>query len=167
MLRRRQIIKLIKDLFTTLKIDFKMPPHTEEGGAFEAAITEIYSTKDAARKAGLGWIGKSNLFVTKRFGPRVTMAEFLVNDPLEADAPIEESFCGSCEQCYKNCAFQALYNKTWYPGIHREEQVDYVKCSHSRLSGYEKIGRKIACGKCVAACPYGTGKNASFSEKIT
>jgi epoxyqueuosine reductase QueG len=84
------------------------------------------------------------------------MAVFLVNDPLEADKPVEQSFCGSCEQCSKNCAFQVLHNQLWHPGITREEQVDYIKCSHARLAAYEKIGRKIACGKCVVACPHGT-----------
>ncbi|GHV94546.1 hypothetical protein AGMMS50293_08660 [Spirochaetia bacterium] len=159
--RRRQVLKAVRGLFDSLNLEYKNPPHTEAGEVFEKTMTEIYSTKDAARRAGLGWIGKSNLLVTKEFGPRLTMAELLINGPLEPDAPIEKSFCGNCDRCSKNCAFQVIHNRDWVPETRREDQVDYIGCSLSRLAYVPKIGRKLACGKCITVCPWGTAGGAA------
>jgi epoxyqueuosine reductase QueG len=154
-----RVRKQITELFRSLEIDFAVPPYHEFAEEFEVLMTESFSTKEAARLAGLGWIGKSNLLITKEFGPRLHIAVFLLNEPLEADTPVDRSYCGNCDRCFRNCPFQALKNKIWTPGIPREEQVDYVKCSHSRLKTVGSIGRKIGCAKCIASCPNGTGKS--------
>jgi NAD-dependent dihydropyrimidine dehydrogenase PreA subunit len=138
------------------KIRWGAAPNTEEAEEFETNMTEVLSSKEAARRAGLGWIGKSNLLVTKEFGPRVVPMTLLCDGDLDVGAPVEKSLCGTCRACTENCAYNAIYGKIWEPGVTREEQVDYAKCSEGRLAGYLKIGRKFNCALCIAACPYGT-----------
>lgn len=141
-------------------------PNTEQAEIFETEMTELLSTKEAARRSGLGWIGKSNLLVTKEYGPRVTPLALLLDAELEYSTPMERSYCGNCLSCTKNCACGAIKNVLWEPGVTREQQVDYAKCSEVRLEGYRKIGRKYNCGKCIVACPYGL-KKRNTKEKVS
>ena len=43
------------------------------------------SHKMIATRAGLGWIGKSDLFISKEFGPRLRLASILTNAPLDCE----------------------------------------------------------------------------------
>lgn len=45
------------------------------------------SMKAVARAAGLGWIGKSAVFVSKKFGPRVCLGVVLTDMPLNPGKP--------------------------------------------------------------------------------
>ena len=54
---------------------FPVPYGIEEGGIY---------LKDAAVKAGLGVIGRNNLLITPRFGPRVRLRALLVDMDLAA-----------------------------------------------------------------------------------
>jgi epoxyqueuosine reductase QueG len=118
-------------------------------------MNEGYSTKEAARLAGLGWIGKSNLLVTPEFGPQVNMIAFFLDAPLQVGEPIDRSRCGNCSSCVDNCPLHVIKGKVWTLGIKREEQVEFETCSKTRLKTYENLGRKITCAKCVIACPHG------------
>jgi epoxyqueuosine reductase QueG len=157
--RIKHVTDTLKELFHSLGVDFTIPGPgpMELGEIFEKLLTADFSTKEAGRLAGLGWIGKNNLLVTKEFGPRLHMAVIMLNEPLVADKPVEQSSCGSCDRCFSNCPFHALKNKLWKPRMPREEQIDYLTCSHFRLDLFEGLGRKIACARCMASCPYGTG----------
>jgi ferredoxin len=156
----RNVSAALVELLRSQKIRFGFPPDTESADtdAFERNMTEAFSAKEAARRAGLGWIGKNNLLVTERYGPRISIFTILCDIPIPAGTPSEKSRCGSCRMCAQNCAFHVIRGVLWVPGTRRDEQVDYAKCSLTRLKGYETIGRKATCGKCVAACPFGTGR---------
>ena len=57
--------------------------------------TGIYQHKSAAVAAGLGWIGKSALFISPEHGPRVRLATVLTDAELPCDAVPMEPRCGS------------------------------------------------------------------------
>ena len=60
-----------------------------------------------ARRAGLGWYGKSaNIFVPE-LGSWVFLAEVLTEAELEADAPLRKN-CGRCDICLRACPTGAL-----------------------------------------------------------
>lgn len=153
--RLQQALQAVKEVFHQNGLPCIIAPEIH-GEEFEKKMADIISYKDCARRSGLGWIGKNCLLVTKEFGPRVCLNALLCNGPLKPGTPQEESLCGDCHQCATHCAYHVLRNKTWHPGIKREEMLDYVRCSTERLKTYGLIGRKIGCGKCIAACPYGT-----------
>ncbi len=71
-------------------------------------ICASFSHKLGANLAGLGWIGKSCLFITPEYGPRVRWATILTDAPLESTGEMRQ------EQC-KDCREPTF--RTWHPLI--------------------------------------------------
>lgn len=113
--------------------------------------------KTVATRAGIGWVGKNNIVVTKEFGSAIRLASILTDAPLEADQPITESQCGACDLCVRNCPAKALTGKLWEPGLEYGElhSVDacrgYAQERKAKDPYYANIGM---CGKCYAVCTY-------------
>jgi len=64
------------------------------------SLTYDISHKMAATRAGLGWIGKTDLLISKDFGPRLRLVTILLDkDPGCVAKPIEKSKCGNCSIC--------------------------------------------------------------------
>ena len=117
-----------------------------------------FSHKMAATRAGLGWIGKTALFISERFGPRLRLASVLINRPVDnLYPPVEESKCGSCQICVDKCPAGAANGKLWDINIHRDEFFDPLKCREKEHELTKKILReKVSiCGICVSVCPIG------------
>jgi epoxyqueuosine reductase QueG len=117
-----------------------------------------FSHKMVATRAGLGWIGKTDLFISKKFGPRVRLASVLINKRVKSRfKSINHSFCGSCSVCVDTCPAKAANGRLWSINIDRDEFFDPFKCRENciRLSK-ERIGKNISlCGICVSVCPRG------------
>lgn len=112
--------------------------------------------KTAATRAGLGWIGKNNLLVTQKFGSAVRLSSLLTNAPLECDAPIQQSRCGSCSLCVQQCPAHALQGALWRAGMPRERLVDVEICYEKQreiMRASTGIDTDL-CGKCFAVCAY-------------
>ncbi len=117
-----------------------------------------FSHKMAGTRAGLGWIGKTDLFVSEKFGPRLRLATVLTNHPLDCSvAPIDESRCGECNLCVKKCPAKAATGKSWNIHIEREEFFDPFKCREMCLElCSERMNQRVSiCGICVSVCPRG------------
>jgi epoxyqueuosine reductase QueG len=152
--RNARISAAVQELLRSKSIRFGLPPHSSAAD-FERKMNEGFNTKEAARRAGIGWIGKSNLLITKEFGPQINMIAIFLDAPLPEGEPVERSQCGNCRNCVENCPLHVIQGKLWTKGIPREEQVDFAACSQTRLKTYEHLGRKITCAKCVISCPHG------------
>ena len=126
-----------------------------QGGQDPKTLKAFFPHKFAAARAGLGWIGKSSLLVTREHGPRVYLATVLVDRDIEADRPIVESECGSCTACVKACPYICINDVNWHSGVPREELLDIHLCNAKREEMIESKGRKDECGLCLLACPYG------------
>lgn len=115
--------------------------------------------KTVATRAGLGWIGKNCLLVTKEFGPAMRISSLLTDAPLECSEAITESQCGTCELCVKACPAQVLRGTLWKAGMDRSELVDAQKCFDKQVEIMkEKTGIEAdLCGKCFAVCKYTQG----------
>ena len=115
------------------------------------------SHKTVATRAGLGWVGKNNILVTKEFGSAIRLSSMLTDAPLEADEPVNESKCGACDLCVKLCPANALTGKLWEPGLEKGALADdkiclgYAKERKEKDPYYANIGM---CGKCYAVCTY-------------
>lgn len=123
----------------------------------EPGIAGDFQHKTAANLAGLGFIGKSALFITNEFGPRVRFATVLTDMKLEG-AEIKRPECNNCNACVKACPCGAITGKIWSKGALREELVDALLCSKYMKEKYEMTGRGSVCGICVAICPFGKRK---------
>ena len=89
----------------------------------------ILPQKSIARIAGLGFIGKNNLLVTKNYGCAFTMCSVLTDIPVVTENyPIIQSNCGNCEACIKACPANALLGNDWTKSGSRESVVDVSKC---------------------------------------
>ena len=112
------------------------------------------SHKKVAQRAGLGWIGRSNLLVTPQFGARVRLVTILTDMPLPPDSPSDED-CGSCRDCLPVCPVGAIKE--------RQEDFEHIKC-FEKLRQFRKLGYvgHHICGLCVKACkgPKGTFENS-------
>lgn len=113
----------------------------------------IFSHRIAARKAGLGWIGKSCNLIHPHAGPRLRLATLLTDAPLECDAPVRDR-CGSCTKCMDICPTGAILGHSFVFGEPRETRLDFDKCNDCLIENNKKLGQ-LVCGLCVAVCPWG------------
>ena len=150
-----EYIQYLKDLFDRYGVDHFVPPLAQTD---EKSLIAPFSFKYAAVQAGLGWIGKSGVLVTKQFGPRVRLAAILVNYPLEYGQPITKSLCGDCCACVDACPYGVIKGVNWNIAIQREELLNYQLCNQKRSEYIDKMGRKHTCGYCILTCPWGLKK---------
>ena len=129
----------------------------------------IFPHKTAAVRAGLGWIGKSALFVSPIFGPRVRLATVLTDCPLPVQkSPKNMPGCGNCQKCAAACPACAITGETYEPGVSRREDIlDPKACSEHMKRAYQGIGRGAVCGICMAVCPFGTSKTGKIENRHT
>jgi epoxyqueuosine reductase QueG len=112
--------------------------------------------KTVATRAGLGWIGKSALFVSAEHGSMIRLSTILTDAPLDTTAPINESKCGKCIVCRDACPAGAISGKLWNVNLYRDEFFDPVKCRKTARERSKQSfdGDITLCGKCIAVCPY-------------
>ena len=120
-----------------------------------AKLMGVFSHKLAAHLAGLGWIGKSCLLLTDRFGPRVRFVSVLTDAPLETGSPLDRP-CGKCRACVDACPAKAFTGAEFHPEEPREVRFDVFKCSEFR--------KAHPCGVCVSTCPRGKRSRNSGKE---
>ncbi len=115
------------------------------------AILSPYSgifTKEAAVMAGLGIIGRNNLFVTEQFGPRVRLRAVITDARLE---PTTGKLKVSCDDCPNYC-WSACPANAYIDGQYRKEIcAKYSEKNLEWLSNYAFL----YCRKCELACPIG------------
>ena len=153
---RLEVGNALSAAFTKAGIEVEIPPVPKN---HDVVYRVPLSVKDIAVHAGLGWIGKNDLLITPDYGPRVSMVGIVLNaEELSVGVPVTKSGCGDCAKCVSACPFHNIMGENWEMGRPREERVNYVRCSESRAKAKAKLGRKLACGKCICACPVGAAE---------
>lgn len=108
-----------------------------------------------AERAGLGWIGKHSLLLSKQKGSFFFLSELILDLELEYDSRIRTDHCGTCTKCIDACPTDALLdNKT----------VDASKCiSYLTIELKESIPDSFSgkmdnwmfgCDICQDVCPW-------------
>lgn len=149
---------ILKDIETTLQeegIKYYIPMVAQQN---EEDLLAEFSFKYAAVNAGLGWIGKNDVLITEKYGPRVRLSVVLIDYPFEPGNKITESRCASCRKCVDICPHKALTGLDWDINARRNDIIDYHLCNLKRSKYIEKHGRKSSCGLCMVVCPYGIEK---------
>ena len=110
--------------------------------------------KTVAHLAGLGWIGKSAVLVTEKYGGAVRLGSVLTDMPFEAAIPIDTPGCGGCRVCVEACPGKAIKGPNWEIGLDRNELLDPEVCKKTVIKRGEPFGlTEGTCGVCIAVCP--------------
>jgi len=135
---------------------YRAEPRVPTGsGVDDATLSTRLPHKTSATRAGLGWIGKTALLVTREYGPAVRFTTVLTDAPLPVGTPAERSQCGDCDECVRLCPPQAATGRLWEAGDTRAAIFDAFACQAYCRSLKESEGLSYGiCGRCVAVCPY-------------
>ena len=144
-------------------IAFKLSMEIEKSGfdAFPIAASQslgkqnpyegLVPHKTVAALSGLGFVGKSGLFLTEEFGSKIRLATVLTDMPLKSTRPIIENGCGACNACKNACPAGAIYGEL--PTKNGERNFDAEKCSRYMKEHFQDVGRGSVCGVCIKVCP--------------
>jgi NAD-dependent dihydropyrimidine dehydrogenase PreA subunit len=127
----------------------------EDLGLLTERISEELN-KMVATRPGSGWIGKTDLFISKQFGPRLRLVSILLKTPVKSKSkPVNISCCGNCNICVDSCPAKASNGKLWNITVDREEFFDPWKCRNQCAEfGRTRLGMDARiCGICVAVYP--------------
>ncbi|MEW5921296.1 MAG: 4Fe-4S double cluster binding domain-containing protein [Bacillota bacterium] len=131
------------------------PDSCRHDSTFIARLFKLFPHKTAATCAGLGWVGKSGLLISKRFGPLLSWATILTNAPLQVEAkPVRQSFCGCCRRCVEACPAGAIEDKNWRYVSSYRTIINVERCVGELQKNKERYG-VYACGICMLVCPQG------------
>jgi epoxyqueuosine reductase len=120
-----------------------------------------------AERAGLGFLGKNGMLISRRFGnwlllaTILTLVDFEADEPLRAHNPRPKAagriglLCGKCTRCLDACPTQAIP----HPGL-----VDSRRCiSYQTIENRGMIPRELrpgigdhiyGCDVCLEVCPW-------------
>ena len=111
--------------------------------------------KHLAEKAGLGWIGKHTLLLSRSAGSWFFLGELLTDFPLPSTREHEQARCGSCTACLDICptnAFQAPYQ------LDATKCISYLTIEHKGPIPEalpEPMGNRVfGCDDCQLVCPW-------------
>ena len=142
---------------------FKLSMELEKSGfaAFPIAASQslgkknpyegVVPHKTVAVLSGLGFVGKSGLFLTEEFGSKIRLGTVLTDMPLQSTRPIVENGCGACNACKIACPAGAIYGEL--PTTNGERNFDAEKCSRYMKEHFQDVGRGSVCGVCIKVCP--------------
>jgi epoxyqueuosine reductase len=128
-----------------------LPYHVERGGVF---------LKDAAVLAGLGVMGRNNLVITPRFGPRLRWRGLWVAADIQAPDSLDASPCDECARpCFEACPQEAFrsggYERRFCDRQMKADEAAPVtrRADQADLDLPPKYVRY--CRECEWACPVG------------
>ncbi len=111
--------------------------------------------KHLAEKAGLGWIGKHTLLLSRSAGSWFFLGEILTDCPLPLTEHRERPKCGSCTACLDICptqAFPAPYQ------LDANRCISYLTIEHAGIIPEEfraPMGNRVfGCDDCQLVCPW-------------
>jgi len=104
--------------------------------------------KEAGVLAGLGNIGKNNLLITEKYGPRIRLRAVNTNASLEPDPIIKNmDFCRECAKCIDACPANALSTGKYS----KDACLSYCQNNLRKVSLYSVLW----CMECSDVCPIG------------
>jgi len=143
---------VIKDKLRTL-----CERYIEYAGAFSGRVfvdSAPVLERVWAQRAGLGWIGKNTLLLSKQKGSYFFVAEIILDHEFEYDNPLNTDYCGTCTACVDACPTNAI----------TPHQIDARKCiSYLTIELREQIPEDFkgtyedwifGCDICQEVCPW-------------
>jgi epoxyqueuosine reductase len=104
-----------------------------------------------AVRAGLGWIGKNNLLISRELGSFNFLAAILTDLDLDYDEPERENYCGSCTKCLDACPSGALCRPYF---LDARRCIAYHTIESKLPAGINTQGYLFGCDICQKVCPW-------------
>lgn len=106
-----------------------------------------------AKKCGLGWIGKSSLFINQQYGSKIFLGEIICNYITDYNTREAKNMCANCSLCLNFCPNKAIGENKFF---------DAMKCiSYQTIENKDKIpndfktmGYIYGCDICLEICPW-------------
>jgi epoxyqueuosine reductase len=127
--------------------------------------------RDLARRAGLGWFGRSTMLIHPRRGSYFFLGVLLVDLELAADEPFDADHCGSCARCLEVCPTGALLGRDerGAPVIDATRCISYLTIEHRgpipRALRGAMSNRIYGCDICQEVCPFNGPKLVQLARE--
>jgi len=121
---------------------------------FSVDVSDILE-KQAAMLAGLGYLGKNQLLINKKYGTYLNLATILVDIEIEKDEILVQDNCDGCRICIDACPSSALDN-----GFNREQCISDISqeklfLSDKEITYFDTV--IYGCDICQKVCPKNKG----------
>lgn len=139
-----------------LTADFEYKGMVDTGALVDTAV---------AQRAGIGFIGKNGLVISKEFGSYMFLGELITNLDIEPDQPADYG-CGGCNRCVTACPTSCLIG---------DGSMNAKRCLSFQtqdkgvmdLEFRKKIKTVIyGCDICQICCPYNKGLDNPLATEI-
>ena len=121
--------------------------------------------RELAQRAGIGWVGKNTMILSRELGSYFLLGEILLDIELPTNKPHVEQFCGSCTRCLDACPTQAFEA----PFV-----LNANKCiSYHTIENRERAPKELraqfgdwlfGCDVCQEVCPWNAKSDAHSGE---
>ena len=139
-----------------LTADFEYKGMVDTGALVDTAV---------ARRAGIGFIGKNGLVISKEFGSYMFLGELITNLDIEPDQPVDYG-CGDCNRCVTACPTSCLIGD----GTMNAKRCLSFQTQDKGVMDLEfrkKIKTVIyGCDICQICCPYNKGLDNPLATEI-
>ena len=139
-----------------LTADFEYKGMVDTGALVDTAV---------ARRAGIGFIGKNGLVISKEFGSYMFLGELITNLDIEPDQPVDYG-CGDCNRCVTACPTSCLIGD----GTMNAKRCLSFQTQDKGIMDLEfrkKIKTVIyGCDICQICCPYNKGLDNPLATEI-
>lgn len=142
--------KVIKDKLLPVK------EYLESVGAEDVIVhcdNGAYNDRDSAFRAGLGFYGRNNLLINKKYGSYFFIGQVVHNLSIGEDCPVEIK-CFECNKCLERCVTGTLRK-----GYDKYNCLSDITQKKGDLTKEEKRfivngGLCWGCDMCQTVCPY-------------
>lgn len=129
--------------------------------------------RELARRAGLGWFGRSTMLIHPRRGSYFFLATLLLELDFDAyDEPFTQDHCGTCNACVAACPTGALLGRdgSGAPVIDATRCISYLTIEQRGPIPRELrplIGNRIfGCDICQEVCPWNGPKFVPLMREV-
>nr|WP_307989939.1 tRNA epoxyqueuosine(34) reductase QueG [uncultured Niameybacter sp.] len=140
------------------------------GKAISLVDSNALPERYIAYLAGVGFIGRNNMIITKKYGSYVFLGEIITD--LEINCQDKRSFyeigqyaeCGECTQCIKECPTKSINKSRINPNICLSYITQKKDISDKEMNLLK--GNIFGCDFCQLGCPYNEEIEASRIEEF-